>query len=410
MQKYNYIGRKGGRRVSGKVTAKSESEAKIKLRFDGIQAQELWTGNVRPGKKGGSGGFSFGNMLGRKVKDTEVVVFTRQMSTMIDSGISLVAGFELLSEQTMNPEFKKVIDDIRKQIEGGVELYTALERHPKVFDQTYVALIKAGTSSGQLDEMMKRLSTYIEKSTRLKKQLMSAMMYPGFVVLFACGMTAFMLLVVVPMLAKNYTESGAELPGLTQAVIDVSNFLANNFVYIVMMLILGGFAFTRWKATPKGRRAWERILLKLPIFGKVINKVAMARFTSTMSTLIASGLNLTDCLKISGDASGNANVTDTVRLIEADVVGGKSLAQAIQRSPLFPPMVGGMVAIGESTGKLQNMLEKISIIYEEDVDVTMAASLKMIEPIMFVVIGGVVGIILVAMYLPVFDMGKTIGM
>lgn len=408
MQRYNYIGKKRGRRATGKVNAKSESEARLKLRFDGIQIQEIWTGTVRPSQRGKS--VNLGSLLGRKVKDTEIVVFTRQMSTMIDSGISLVAGLELLAEQTMNPEFRKVIDGVRHMVEGGMELHQALERHPRVFDQTYIALVRAGTSSGQLDEMMKRLSSYIEKASRLKKQTLSAMMYPGFVLTFALGMTAFMLLVVVPMLAKNYVESGTELPGLTQGVIDISNFLARNFHYIMFGIILGGFIFAKWKATPEGRRKWERTLLKIPIFGKVISKVSMARFTSTMSTLIAAGLNMTDCLQISGQAAGNANVQDSVKNIENDVVGGRSLAQAIQRSPLFPAMVGSMIAIGEQTGKLQTMLEKVASIYEEDVDVTLAASLKMIEPIMFVVIGAIVGTILIAMYLPVFDMGKTIGM
>lgn len=418
MAEFAYTGfKRGGAKVEAKISAQSESEARIKLRLLGVRVTAIGSGRI---KSQAGGGIDLGSLFAKiinpnsksgiaKLSTAELMIFTKQMATLIDAGIAIVSALDMLATQSSNPKMRDIIDHIREQVEGGKDLATALEKHPEAFDTTYCALVRAGAQSGQLDVMMKKLTTYIEKANKLRKQLISALSYPAIVMGLATILTVAMIVFVVPMFAQNYKDGGKALPGLTQFVIDISDWFRANYYYVAAAAFGVFVAIARWKASKSGKEQWDVLLLKMPIFGNLIQKIAIARFTSTMSTLVSSGVGLPESLRICARASGNVVIEKEVGHIEDGVVKGKSLSEMLGKSPLFPSMVAGMVGIGESTGRLDGMLEKIAIVYEEDVEAALAAALKMVEPAMFVIVGGIVGFILLAMYLPIFDMASTIG-
>jgi type IV pilus assembly protein PilC len=418
MPEFLYIGlKKNGSKVESKITAQTETEAITKLRLLGIRVVAIGIGRI---KKTGKGDIDVGALINKllhpksptgtgKMAVEDLMIFTKQMATLIDAGISIVGALDMLASQASNPNIQTIIDHVRQQVEAGKDFATSLEKHPEAFDTTYVSLVRAGAQSGQLDVMMKKLTVYIEKSNKLRKQLKSALSYPTVVLIIAFALSGAMIMFVVPMFAKNYQDAGKELPGLTQGMIDFSNWLQSNIHVVIGGAIATFIAFTRWKATATGHRQWDNLLLRLPIFGNLILKIAIARFTGTMATLVSSGIGLPEALKICAQASGNVVIEKDIANIEGGVVKGKSLSEMMGKSPYFPSMVAGMVGIGESTGRLDSMLEKIALVYEEDVESALAAALKMVEPAMFVVVGGIVGFILLAMYLPIFDMASTVG-
>lgn len=411
MTEYSYTGKtRGGKRIAGKINAKTESEARAMLRLMGTSVTAF--GGEASAKDFGifkikaDGKIEF--KAGKpRVKEGELAVFTKQLSVMIDAGVSIVQGLDMLANQSSNPTLREALTKVREGVETGQDLGTAMEKQSHVFDALYVNLIRAGQSSGQLDVMMKRLSMYVEKSAKLKKQLVSALSYPAIIIVLAVAMTVLMLLFVVPMFAKNYEDSGRELPGLTQLVIDMSNALKNNYLLIAGTCIGVGFAFKHWKGTKRGQEQWDAMILKLPVFGPLITKISLARFSSTMGTLISSGISIIEALEICAKASGNFVIEGEVMKVREAVQQGKGIAGPMSQSPVFPPIVFSMVSIGEASGRLDQMLEKVAAFYEDDVDSAMAAALKLIEPAMFVLIGGIVGFILIAMYLPVFDMANN---
>ncbi len=420
MAEYLYAGTKrNGAKVQSKIAAQTESEARLKLRLMGIYVTAIGIGRLKSAKTSGPSinlGALFTKLLNPQAKSglakmgtEDLMIFTKQMATLIDAGIAIVGSLDMLANQAVNPNIRAIIDHVREQVEGGKDLATALEKHPEAFDTTYVALVRAGAQSGQLDVMMKKLTVYIEKASKLKKQLVSALSYPAIVMLIAVGLTFAMLMFVVPMFAKNYKDAGKPLPGLTQGVIDFSDWFKDNFYIVGIVIFVVGVVISRWKNTTKGRAQFDALLLKLPIFGILVQKIAIARFTGTMATLVSSGIGLPEALKICARASGNAVIEKDIGRVEDGVVKGKSLAEMLGKSPYFPSMVAGMIGIGESTGRLDSMLEKIALVYEEDVEAAMAAALKMVEPAMFIIVGGLVGFILLAMYLPIFDMASTVG-
>ncbi|MCA2960196.1 MAG: type II secretion system F family protein [Silvanigrellales bacterium] len=411
MGEFSYVARgRGGRKVSGKIQAKTESEARTMLRLMGLNVTAV--GGEGAGKDFGlfrvkiDGTIEF-KFSRSKVSGNDLAVFTKQLSVMIDAGVSIVQALDMLANQSENPALREALTKVREGVEGGLELSAAMAKSPHIFDSLYTNLIAAGQSSGQLDVMMKRLSTYIEKAEKLRKQLVSALSYPAIIVALAIGMTVLMLVFVVPMFAKNYEDSGRELPGITQGVIDASNVLQNSFHMIIGGLFAAGFAFKKWKATPQGAARWDSLMLKLPVFGNLVLKVSIARFASTMATLVSSGISIIEALEVCAKASGNKVIEVEIMKIREEVQKGKGIAVPMSQSPLFPPMVFSMVSIGEASGQLDQMLEKVAAFYEDDVDSAMAAALKMIEPAMFVVIGGIVGFILLAMYAPVFDLASN---
>lgn len=416
MGDYPYVARnRSGKTIKGKISAKTEVEARAMLRLMGMNVTSFGSNDdpslvKRYGpiviKPGGQIEIKLGGKP--RVKGSDLAVFTKQLSVMIDAGVSIVQGLDMLAKTTSNETMKEALVGVREGVEGGLDLAAAMAKHPYAFDSLYCSLVEAGQSSGQLDVMMKRLSTYIEKAEKLRKQLVSALSYPVIILVLAVAMTTLMLLFVVPMFAKNYEDSGRALPALTQMVIDASKQLQENFHIIAAVVFVVGFLFKKWKQTPAGQRQWDAIMLKLPVFGNLIKKIALARFASTMGTLVASGISIIEALQVCSKAAGNHVIaTDIIKIRDA-VEQGKGLAAPMAQLPLFPPMFQSMVSIGEASGRLDSMMEKVASFYEDDVDSAMAAALKMIEPAMFVLIGGIVGFILIAMYLPVFDMANNV--
>jgi type IV pilus assembly protein PilC len=404
-----------GKFTSGKIKANNETEARTQLRILGTNVTQIEeTGNSVKGKTvaqslGGLSVFKKMGLFQPSVSGTEIAVFTKQLSVMIDAGVSVVQGLEMLAKQASNPIVRDGLNKVRMGVEGGEDLAVAMERSPEMFDKLFISLIRAGAAAGQLDVMLKKLTHYVEKAAKLKKQLMSALTYPAIVIVLAIGMTVLMLTVVVPMMAKNFEESGNKLPDLTLFVINLSGYFQNYWYYMVGGSFVAYKVFSKWKSTPKGGEQWDGIVLKLPVFGSLIGKISIARFTSTLGILVAAGISIIEALETCARAAGNKVIENDILRIREEVTKGKGLAAPIADSPLFPPMVSSMVAIGEQSGQVDTMLEKVAAFYEEDVDAAMAAALKLVEPIMFVVIGGIVGFIMVAMYMPVFEMAGNAG-
>lgn len=410
MAVFQYNGRdKSGRRVEGRFDAKDVDEARLLLKLMGVTGANVSGVGAQVANEIKLPAFLMKLQDTRGVPDTQLVTFTKQLSVMIDAGVSVIKALEILEAQALNPVMRRAIVTVRSNVERGLDLGDSLESVPNVFDQLYCSLVRAGSASGQLDVILHRLSQYIEKSVKLKRQLFSAMFYPSIVITLAISLTFFMLVFVVPALAKTFIDSGKELPGLTQAVIDLSNLLQESYLMVIGAGIVGFILFKRWIATPKGRYQWDAFILRIPLVGTLIQKICIARFASTTATLVASGVGITDVLKTSSKVLGNKVLEEGIGRILESVIQGKGIGAPMSKEVFFPPMVSSMVSIGEASGRLDTMLEKVSEFYEEEVDVAMSALLKAIEPVMFVVIGGIVGVILIAMYLPVFDMASVAG-
>ena len=412
MPRYAVDGRdRTGRQVKTVFKAESQDEAKRLAISKGILVYKISRSDAKADwnliERDSKGNFKL-NLTRPSVAPNELAVFTKQLSTMVDSGVALVQGLGILCDQTSNARLRQVLTGVRESVEKGKPLSEAMSQYADVFDKLYVSLVEAGGASGQLDQMLRKLSMYIEKSNKLRSQLKSALSYPTIVLVLALAMTILMLTVVVPMLAKNFTDSGKALPQLTQLVIDISDFFKSYILEIIATITAIYWGFSKWKSTPKGEMTWDAMMLKVPLFGQVILKISLARFASTMSTLTSSGIAILEALSVCAKASGNIIIESEIDRIKTDVSKGKSLGISMQKSPLFPAMITSMVTIGETTGRLDTMLEKVSYFYEEEVDSALAAALKMVEPLMFVIIGGIVGFILIAMYLPVFDLASTV--
>ena len=346
--------------------------------------------------------------LGNTLPTTkELAVFTKQFSMMIENGIPLLKCITLITDQQRKIDFKEVLKSVHRDIEQGSNFSDSIEKYPEVFDDLYVAMIRAGEASGRLDIIMKQLVKYIEKSAKIKGQVKSAMTYPTMIVLVAAIVIVVLLVFVVPSFAKQFAESGKELPGLTQMVLDMSNALVNNWVEIIVGIVFGIYGFIYWKSTKAGKIAFDKYILKSPIFGELLLKIAIGRFCSTMSTMLNSGVPILEALNICAASSGNKEIESFILGIREEISQGKSFYTPLEASSLIPKMVSSMVAVGESTGTLDETLAKVTEIYDEEIDNSISAMMSLIEPLMIVVIGGIVGIIAIAMYLPIFDMAST---
>jgi type IV pilus assembly protein PilC len=344
-----------------------------------------------------------------KPSTKDLVIFTKQFSTMINSGVPLMQALGILSSQQRVRAFGEMLEKIRLSVENGKTLSDSLAGFPDTFDNLYVAMVRAGEVSGSLDVILLKLVSYIEKADKIKSQVKSASYYPTVVVIVAVGVIAALLVFVVPTFAKQYQDAGKELPGLTQVVIDLSNVLTEGwyvFLGAIIAVVLGVKAFIR---TEKGRILWDRMSLKVPGIGELLRKIAVGRFCSTMATMLTSGVSLLEALTICASSSGNKIIETFILDLRGYVEQGAKLSDHLGKDDIFPPMVVSMVSVGESTGALDEMLMKVSAFYEEEVDLAVKALLSMIEPIMMVVIGGSVGFIVIAMYLPVFDMASLVG-
>jgi len=346
----------------------------------------------------------------RKIKPRSMQVFSRQFATMIEAGLNIVASLVILEEQTDDPYLAEVISELRADVEGGLLLSQAMERHPKVFNNLYVSMVQAGEASGMLDNVLDRVAEQIEKETKIKRRVKGAMVYPTVVFTFASLVLVAMLMFIVPIFARIFTELHGQLPLLTRVVLHASDLLRHRW-YIVFpvigFLIWGGL---RYKKTESGRQAWDRFKLRVPMrIGEVVLKVTMARLLRTLATLVAAGVDIIKALEIAGSTAGNWLVERALADVRVKVQEGIPIAEPLTNDPLFPPMVSQMVKIGEETGELEKMLSKIADFYEDEVDAAIQSLTSIIEPLMMIGVGFMVGIIIIAMYLPMFRMMQLIG-
>lgn len=342
------------------------------------------------------------------VTTKDILVFTRQFSVMIDAGLPLVQALDILGTQSDNPAFKKVILAVKSRVEAGSTFADALAEHPKVFDELFVQLVRAGEIGGMLDTILQRLGAYIEKNEKLKRRVKGAMVYPSIVLVVAVGVTIVLLAFVTPTFEKMFKDFGGAMPAPTQFLINLSHALTDNWYWFVAVPVALVVAFRLFVRNPKGRELWDTFTLKTPVFGPLVRKVAVARFTRTLGTMLSSGVPILDGLEIVARSAGNRIVERGILYVRARISEGKNMAAPLAETKVFPPMVVQMIGVGEATGAMDQMLSKIADFYDDEVDVAVAALTSMIEPIMMVFLGGVVGGFLVAMYLPIFSIAGNI--
>ncbi len=347
--------------------------------------------------------------LGGGVKESEIVIFTRQFATMIDAGLPLVQCLDILSSQTENKVFAKVIGTVKQDVEGGSTYADALRKHPKIFSGLYVNMVEAGEVGGILDTILNRLAGYIEKAVKLKKKVKGAMVYPATVVSVAVVVVVIIMVYVIPVFQKMFSGFGGVLPAPTRLVIAMSEFLKANILYIIMGLIAFVIAFSQaYKRNEKFKKGVHIALLKFPVIGSLIRKVAVAKFTRTLGTLISSGVPILDGMEIVARTANNKVIEEAVMKTRTSIQEGKTISEPLAETNVFPPMVVQMIAVGEQTGALDSMLGKIADFYDEEVDNAVSALTSMLEPLMMVFLGGTVGFLVVSMYLPVFRMADMI--
>jgi type IV pilus assembly protein PilC len=344
-----------------------------------------------------------------KVSEKDLVTFTRQFATMIDAGLPLVQCLEILGGQTENKTFGGIINKVRADVEQGSTFAEALRKHPKAYPDLYVNMVAAGEAGGILDTILNRLATYIEKTMALKKKVKSAMVYPTVVVTVAVAVVFLMLLFVIPTFEKMFQDFGGTLPGVTQSVIDMSKFLQKYWWLIIVVIVALVVGLKRYRASEGGRRQTDAMALKLPIVGVLVRKVAVAKFTRTLGTLITSGVPILDGLDIVARTAGNKIIEEGILKTRQAISEGKTIAEPLQQTGVFPAMVVQMIGVGESAGALDTMLSKIADFYDEEVDTAVGALSSMLEPFIMVFLGVALGYIVVAMYLPVFKLAATIG-
>lgn len=347
--------------------------------------------------------------FGGKVTDKDIVIYTRQFATMIDAGLPLVQCLEILAAQSENPILAKTIGEVRGDVEGGSTYADALRKHPKVFDDLYVNMVAAGEAGGILDTILNRLAKHIEKAMKLKKQIKSAMVYPISIMGVALIVITVLLVFVIPIFAKMFTDFGGTLPALTQYVIDLSHFMQRYFLLIAGGIFGASVAFKKYYKTPSGRMNVDKFALKLPVLGDLIRKAAVAKFTRTLGTLIASGVPILEGLGIVAKTSGNKVVEVALMNARQSISEGKNISDPLGKEKVFPPMVVQMIAVGETTGALDAMLSKIADFYDDEVDSAVTALTSLLEPMLMVFLGVTIGTIVIAMYLPIFKMASVVG-
>ena len=356
-----------------------------------------------------SKGFKLPSFGGGKIETKDLVVFTRQFATMIDSGLPLVQCLDILSSQQEKPAFKEILLKVKESVESGSTFADALGKHPKAFDALYVNLVAAGEIGGILDTILNRLAAYIEKAMKLKKQIKGAMVYPTTIMSIAVIVVGVILVFVIPTFAKMFAEFGGELPAPTRFVIALSNFLIKYIIVIIALFFIISAVIKKYYATPAGRKQIDGLALKLPIAGPLIRKVSVAKFTRTLGTMISSGVPIMDGLEIVAKTAGNVIVEEAIYGVRQAISEGKTMAEPLQACGIFPPMVVQMIAVGEATGAMDAMLNKIADFYDDEVDDAVSAMTAMMEPLLMVFLGTTVGGLVVAMYLPIFKMASAVG-
>lgn len=339
------------------------------------------------------------------IKMRDRVVFSRQFATMINSGLAILRSLYILEEQTSNPRFKKIIAAVRNDVEAGMPISDAMEKHPAAFNTLYVAMVRAGEVGGVLDQTLDRLATQLEKQDSLRRTVKSAMTYPILIAVFAILVMFGMIVFLIPMFQNMYTELGGTLPLLTRIMVGISNFVRGWWFIVFPALFALFFGLRELKRSKQGIRVWDRIKLKIPMrIGDIIRKIVMARFSRTLATLVSSGVPILQAIDITGKTAGNSVVEEAMAETAERIKSGESIARPLEKFPIFPPMVTQMIAIGEETGALDNMLHKIADFYEDEVDSAVKALTSILEPVMMILVGGLVGLIVISMYLPIFNM------
>ena len=384
-----------GEAQSGDIEVTRQEEA-----LELLRKKKIMVTSLRPK----SGGFAIPGFGGVRVSTKDLAIFTRQFATMISAGLPLVQCLDILAKQCSKPSFGRTIGEVTREVESGSTLADALGRHKTVFDELFRNMVAAGEAGGVLDEILMRLATYIEKADALKRKIKSAMVYPAVVLTVALGATCFMLIFIIPTFAKMFSDFGGELPLPTKIVLGLSHFLTS--FWWALLLVAGGaaFAFNRYYTTDNGRRVVDNAMLRLPVLGDVLLKGGVARFTRTLGTLIASGVPILAGLEITARTAGNKVLSEAIMTARASIREGETVSAPLKASGVFPPMVVQMIAVGEQTGALDEMLTKIAVFYEAEVDTAVDTLTSIIEPVMIVVMGGIVGGMVVAMYLPMFKL------
>jgi type IV pilus assembly protein PilC len=400
MASFNYTAREAstGKETSGVLEAASEQAAVASLLNRNMLVLSIEEKSVK--KSGAAGG---------SVPLQDIVVFTRQLATMIDAGLAMVQSLQALAEQTANKVMRDIIKDVCSRVEGGDNFSESLRKHPKVFPKLYTSMVDAGEKGGLLAEILDRLATYLETTARLRKKVKSAMMYPTVVTFVAISITIFLLVAVVPTFASVFDGFGAALPAPTQFLIDLSEIVK---AYYLVLLVLGGIGVYAWLAyikTKNGRWFWDKHRLKLPIFGMIAHKICLARFTRTLASLVRSGVPILEVLRIVSTTCGNVVMEDAIRRASSDIEQGDNISAALAKHPIFPAMIIRMMTAGEQTGKIDAMLEKISDFLDEEIETTLDGLTSLIEPLLIVFLGVVVGGIVVCMFLPIFKLPTIIG-
>jgi type IV pilus assembly protein PilC len=399
MPSYTYLAREAGtgREIRNSLDAISEQAAIASLLNKNLLVVSI---QEKIGKKGKTAGGS--------VPLADLVVFTRQLATMLDAGLAMVQSLQALAEQTSNKVMRDVIKDICSRVEGGDSFSQALLKHPKVFNRLFVCMVDAGEKGGLLAEILSRLATFLENTARLRKKVKSAMMYPTVVTFVAITITIFLLIKVVPVFGEIFSGFGAKLPAPTQFLIDLSDWLKRNLFYL---LPAGGLMVYGWLAyikTKQGREFWDRTRIKLPIFGHIAHKICLARFTRTLASLVRSGVPILEVLGIVANTCGNVVMEKAIRVAMTDIEKGDGISNALSKHPVFPTMIIRMMSAGEQTGKIDSMLERIADFLDEEIETTLAGLTSLIEPLLIVFLGVVVGGIVICMFLPIFKMSEII--
>lgn len=399
MPSFVYVARETGtgREIRSSVEAVTEQAAVAALLNRNLLVVSI---QEKIGKKGRTGG--------GKVALSDLVIFTRQLATMIDAGLAMVQCLQALADQTQNKVMRDVIKDVCTRVEGGDSFSEALQKHPQAFNRLFVAMVGAGEKGGLLAEILARLAVYLENTARLRKKVKSAMMYPTVVTVVAITITVFLLVKVIPVFGDIYTGFGAKLPGPTQFLINLSNFIKGYFI----LLLLGGggtvYGWFYWIKTKKGLEFWDSKRIKLPIFGVIAHKICLARFTRTLASLIRSGVPILEVLNIVSQTVGNVVMEKAIKVASSDIERGESISVALGKHPVFPNMIIRMITAGEQTGKIDNMLERISDFLDEEIETVLAGLTALIEPILIVVLGVVIGGMVICMFLPIFKMAEIV--
>jgi type IV pilus assembly protein PilC len=397
-----------GRTASGKTLTGEMEAGDAQQVFNALKSQRI-TPNTKKIKEKGTGLDKEINIpgFGPKAKMRDVVIFTRQFATMIDAGLPIVQGLEVLGSQNPNAAMKKTLLDIKERVENGSTLAESMSHHPQIFDNLFVNMVAAGETGGILDIILERMAQYLEKMDNLKRQVKTAMIYPGVVVGAAVIVTTILLVFVIPTFGEMFADFGAALPAPTQFVIYLSDFMVANWYIIFGGMFAFYYFFKRFMKTDRGKDILHPIFLKVPVFGNIIKKVAVSRFTRTMGTMLSSGVPILEALDICARTAGNKVVEREVEGVRASISQGKNLVEPLMNSQVFPPMVVQMINVGESTGSLDAMLSKIADFYEAEVENAVNGMKQLIEPVMILFLGTVVGGLVIAMYLPIFKLGSV---